>query len=251
VSHIDLGGPALALVLLAGLLSGLAGMWLFRRMSNGAQVRAAANLVIAHLLEFRLFSDEPALILKAQWDLLVANGRLLRSLMVPMLALVLPMAVLVSALDGLVGRAPLGVGEATVVTVQLPLGSDVMTGPIRLEAPVGFAVETIAVRVPAERQASWRVRAVSSAVGLLRFHFDGAVVTKGISSLRGWPPRSEVRAGTLGTFLLHPLEWLAWGSPVSWVRVDYPGAAIWDWPWWVWFGLGNLVGGVIGILWKV
>ena len=54
---------ALAIVSLA---CGAAVVWVFRRTSDGAAVRNAVRQIVAHLLEFRLFFDEPALIRRRQ-----------------------------------------------------------------------------------------------------------------------------------------------------------------------------------------
>ncbi len=57
------------------------------------RLRQSVNRIIAHLLEIRLFWDEPSLVLRAQWDLIVENGRLLKQLALPALILSLPFAV--------------------------------------------------------------------------------------------------------------------------------------------------------------
>lgn len=57
------------------------------------RVRASANRILAHLWEIRLFWDEPSLVLRAQRDLLVENGRLLKLLAVPLLLSSLPMLI--------------------------------------------------------------------------------------------------------------------------------------------------------------
>ena len=56
------------------------------------RLRQSANRIIAHLLEIRLFWDEPSLVLRAQRDLIVENGRFLRQLILPALILSLPFA---------------------------------------------------------------------------------------------------------------------------------------------------------------
>ncbi len=58
------------------------------------RLRQSANRIIAHLLEIRLFWDEPSLVLRAQRDLIVENGRFLRQLILPALILSLPFAAL-------------------------------------------------------------------------------------------------------------------------------------------------------------
>ena len=61
-------------------LSGLLAIVVFRACSDQDAIRRASNRLMAHLMEFRLFIDEPALIIRAQRDLLIDNWRLLRLL---------------------------------------------------------------------------------------------------------------------------------------------------------------------------
>ena len=73
------------------------------------------------------------------------------------------------------GHAPLRVGEASVVTVQVKDFSV----PVRLEAPEGMVVETPGVRAVRDGQISWRVRPVRQGSGDFRFHVGDRVVTAG------------------------------------------------------------------------
>jgi hypothetical protein len=250
VSEVDLGDPALALTLATGLVSGVVSVWFVKRTTDASKLRTAANRIIAHLLEFRLFADEPSLIFKAQRDLLAANGRLLKCVALPLLLMLAPLAGLIAVLEGLTARAPLPVGEATVVTVQLRQTLDVMATQIRLEAPAAFRVETPPVRSSADAQVSWRVRALAAAAGRLQVHYNGHILTKAISAAPGWRPLSEIRAGTLSSFLLHPLEFPFKVPAVESIRLKYPPATIFHLHWLVWFSLASLVGGSLGLVQK-
>lgn len=65
-------------LLLAGIvLLCIAMLWLFRRTSNQAAIRKVKRELHAHLYEMRLFIDEPLLIWKAKWGLIMANVRYL------------------------------------------------------------------------------------------------------------------------------------------------------------------------------
>ncbi len=79
------------LVVLLGVLTSAASWWVFIRWTDKKQLRRALNQVIAHLMEVRLFGSEPALVLRAQRDLIVANLRFLRILLLPLLILLLPL----------------------------------------------------------------------------------------------------------------------------------------------------------------
>ena len=204
----------------AGLLSGLATLWVFRRWSDGPAMRSAVNRMLAHVMEFRLFLDEPRLILRAQRDLLAANARLLRLLVKPSLILALPFAVLLWGLDGWYGHAALRVGEPVVVTMRT------QDAAVAMSAGPGIRVETDAVRVGRLHEASWRIRPVAAGRGELTVRSGG----------REW--RSDVVAGS-GL----PGPELPWSAPIA---IPYPSADVLGWPWLVWFVAGSLAAPLAG-----
>jgi hypothetical protein len=128
---------------------GLVSVLLFRRLVNGPAVGQTVNRMLAHVMSFRLFGDEPALVFRAQRELFAENLRLLKHIALPLLASALLLAVSWRALDRWFGYRSVAVGEAAVLT--LPLGSDV---PSSRE----FSLETPPVRVIRLNQVSWRVR---------------------------------------------------------------------------------------------
>lgn len=125
---------------------------IFRRFSDRPAVRTAANRMVAHVLEFRLFLDEPKLVLRAQRDLLRANAMLLCAIAVPTLLTALPLALAFPTLDRFYGHGPLEAGAAVVITGKAaPRDAE-------LKPPSGVIVETPAVRAVQSNQVSWRVR---------------------------------------------------------------------------------------------
>src|SRR5690348_2598945 len=141
-------------------------MAVFRAFSNQDAIRRASNRLVAHLMEFRLFIDEPALILRAQRDLLIENGRLLRLVFVPSLILAVLFFILIPQLDSFYGRAPLEPGEPAVVTVEMKDGV-ANASRLTLKAPPAISVETPPVHVPRLHQISWRIRSHAGVSGKL------------------------------------------------------------------------------------
>jgi hypothetical protein len=140
---------------------GLVTFWVFRRFTDHAALRKVRKRMYAHLLEIRLFSDEPALVWSAQKALLVDNLRFLALVSKPVLIMALPFALLYGQLDSIYGWGPLEVGHSTTVTVA-------GDAQFKLLAPAGISVETPPVRVLAEHQISWRIRALEPIHGILR-----------------------------------------------------------------------------------
>ncbi len=167
-------------------------------------------------MEMRLFLDSPALVLRAQRDLLRENFRLLRLILRPGAILAFIFIILFPQLDAMYGRAPLPIGEPCVVTVRLDPqpGKDAV-----LEAPAGIKVETPGVHVIHEREISWRVRPLGRTAGELKLHYYGRVLTKQIVA---------------GGGLIYGLN-LPYRSPA--IEIHYPRKNVLGVNWMVWFFL--------------
>jgi hypothetical protein len=195
---------------------GLAAALMLRRYSDQALIRATINRTInrmmAHAMEFRLFLDSPALVLRAQRDLVRENFRLLRLVLLPCAILVLIFTILFPQMDAMYGHAPLPVGEPSIVSAQL-------IGDAVLEAPAGIRVETPGVHVIHDRQVSWRVRPIGRIAGELKVLCDGRVLTRQIVAggglIYGWK--------------------LPFSSPA--IEIRYPRTAVLGANWMVWFFL--------------
>ena len=243
MNEVELGPKAFWLLIGAGALSGVACWWAFRRWSDAGKLHTAVNRIVAHLFELRLFADEPALVMRAQRDLLAANGQLLRQVIPPSLLLVLPFAIFLAGMDAVFGRAPLQPDRPAIVTLECsdPGGGNKLP-TVRLNAPPGIQVETPPVRVPIMSQISWRVRPVRAITGQLQFASNGLAIEKSVSSAPGLQWLSDKRAGSLVAFLLHPLE-LPFASPaVKSISIRYPPATVFHLNWLVWFSLASLGG---------
>jgi len=197
-----------------GVIYGLAAALVFRRCSDEVSVRRTVNRMMAHVMEFRLFLDSPALVIRAQRDLFRENLHLLRLILLPCVILAVVFIVLFPQLDATYGHAPLKVGERSVVTAQL-------TGDAVLEAPAGIVVESSGVRVVHARQISWRVRPLGRTSGELRVRYSGGVLTRQIVAgnglIYGWKlpftsPEIEIRyprRTVLG------VNWMVWFFLIS------------------------------------
>jgi hypothetical protein len=241
---IDLGMTALATLIPISVLIGIGILLVFRRTSDQTAVRRAKSLVTAHLLEFRLFMDEPRLILRAQRDLILANLRFLKLMLWPVVVLALPMALLLAGMDAFYGRAPLVAGQPAIVTAQLH--ATAAGGLLLLRAPAEIAVETPGVRVPAEHQVSWRIRPLRAITSELELVQGDRVVRKSIAAGKGMRYLSERRASLAG-LLLHPAEPPLRDREIEWIEVRYPGASILHLHWLIWF---FIVSGVTALLLK-
>ncbi len=252
MAEVELGATPFWVLLMAGALSSLGSIWAFRQFGDVARLRTAANGMLAHLLEFRLFADEPLLILRAQRDLVIANARMLRAAAVPSLVLLLPYAMLLAVCDAYFGHAPLRPGEATVVTVRCagPSTSEPDASALtalQLRTPVGMRVETPPVRVRSEKEVSWRVRPVVSSAGELELIDSRRAVSKTICAQPGLQWLSAERTRPI-RFFAHPLERPLTDAAFLSIRVEYPAATIFRVHWLVWFAAGSLAGALFTVL---
>jgi len=205
----DLGLPAFAGIAAASVAAAVMALYVLRRWSDQKKMAEVRSRMAAHLLEFRLFMDEPALILRSQRDLLVDNARLMRLLARPLLILVVPMALLMWQLDALYARAPLRPGEAAVVTAESRQSS--------IAVPDGVAVETEPVYLQARNETCWRIRPSRAVSGTLR---AGAL-------------RTRLVAGWGVVYLPNPS------------RITYPNATIFGLHWLIWFLILSTIGAFI------
>ncbi len=227
---IDLGLAALATLAPISVLAGIGILLVFRHTSDAAAVRRAKGVAQAHLLEFRLFMEDPVLVLRAQRDLIAANLRFLRLMLRPFLWMLVPMGVLLAFLEAFYGHAPLRVGDGAILTVQVRNAA----APLSLQAPPEIVVETPPVHVLAESQVSWRIRPRRAVTTELRIVDDGRAVTKRVSAGRGMHLLSE-RRGSLLSLLIYPTELPLSGDEIAWIEIRYPPATILHLHWLIWF----------------
>jgi hypothetical protein len=216
-------------------------LWAFGRCSDQAAIRVAKRKVRAHLLAFRLYADEPSQIFRSQKQLLVWNLRYLALMLRPTALTIVPLALLLFHLDAVYGRRPLEAGEAAIVTAQLASGFD----PVLALSGHGVAVETPPLRLPAERQVCWRVRATRGATGSVNLNLPGAPARKLVQAGTGFDYLSERRVASLPAWLFYPREARLPGTGLQSITVNYPSARIsvfgFGVHWLVWFCIVSFV----------
>jgi len=217
--------------------AGLALLWVFRKTSDQAAIRRTKKRLQGHLLEIRLYGDDPAILWQAQRRLLAANARYFALMLRPAAIVTLPMILLLVVLDGYYGRRPLEPGQAAVVTAQLASARD--GAVFRLEAPDGIEVETPGVRILEAHQVSWRIRAVRPTSGELRLVGGPVTLTKSVVAGGECRFVSSRRVHLLPALLLYPGERPLPEAGVDWIEVDYPAAYVrlfgFEAHWLVWF----------------
>jgi hypothetical protein len=224
--------------------SGIAMLWVFRRFSNQEKVALAKRKVRAHLYAFRLYADEPALIFRAQKQLLVWNARYLGLMLRPTAVVFIPFTLLMFGLDAVYGHRPLARGESTIVTAQFESGNESGALAPTLEGQ-GITVETPALRIPGERQVCWRVRLMSTTSGSVIVRESGKSLIKNVQAGTASGFVAERRVASLFDWLRYPGEARLPGDGVRWIEVSYPGATVnvfgFGVHWLLWFVIVSLL----------
>jgi len=230
------------------LLIGAATVWVFGHTSNQKAIQAAKRRVKCRLYEMRLFTDEPALIWKAQAGLLSANVHYIGLMLVPAAILTVPMVLLFTHLEAWYGLAPLLPGCQTLVTVQMKTPLDTSPSPI-LAGPAEIAVETPPVRAIGERQVSWRIRPKAPVSSVLRIVLPSGAVEKTIKVGAGLHYISDRRVSGLWDFIWHPVESRLPAGNIDWIEIRYPTATM-HWlglylHWLVWLVLFSMLSALL------
>jgi len=208
----------LTILTLIAAVTGVVLLWMVKRFSDQARIAVAKHQMRARLYAMRLYTDDPALILRAQRELLLWTARYLAHMLRPIAIAAVPAMVLFLQLDNVYGHRPLGPGESAVVTAQFGGGTDVRALAATLEGR-GVVVETPGVRVPDRRQICWRVRAIDRISGSLVLHAGGQSISKACRcghGLWGLSPSIQVscQAPTMDVFG-YGMDWAWWFGIVS------------------------------------
>jgi hypothetical protein len=157
----------------------------------------------------------------------------------PALILTVPIVFLLIQLEAFYGREPLPVGKAAIVTVQMKETIDERTPVPVLESPSGISVETPPVRVPSQRQVSWRIRPLRDLSGSLRVVFEDTSVEKSIETGPGPRYLSDRRVSSAADQLWYPAEKRLPDDAIEWIEIRYPPAEVGflglELHWIVWF----------------
>ena len=220
MTSIDLGWPAFCSLLLISVLCGIAILIVFRRWSDQRAIQRSRSLIVAYLLEFRLFINEPSLVLRAQRNLVRENLRLIRLLLRPALIVTIPMLIFFEPLDALYRYAPIRLGESAIVTIQSNRADDP-----HLHSPDEILVETPPVHIPREHQLSWRVRALRPVAARVEIVWPDRILQKRVVASAG------------GIHFLFTRSRFLFDNDVNWFEIRYPAATVLRLHWLVWFSV--------------
>lgn len=160
-------------------LTGIIMLLVFRVTSDQAAIRNVKKRIKAHFLEIRLFKDDLGLMLEAQKNVLKHNLTYMRHSLKPMLFLLVPVVLIMIHLSLWFDSSPLKKGETAIVKLKFreeaPFNADVS-----LRVPEGVLLETPPVRIQAEREICWRIKALEKGTYQLEVMLNPGKVTKAL-----------------------------------------------------------------------
>ena len=203
----------------------------FHLLADRPGLRADLRYLRASLLEIWLYRHDPVLVLRAEWELVRANGRCLRKLLLPLaLSAAVAAPVLVQSWHRF-GLQPLPPGEDVLLTADLESGAGgSWPGLVWTE---GRGEVTAVVRQPSADRIVWRLRPLQPGVHAL--HLAGPSGVEAFPLFVGAAPGTVAasRESSPWRLLIHPRgRPLPSGSGLRRIRVEYPrsGAERLIWP---------------------
>jgi uncharacterized membrane protein (DUF106 family) len=221
-------GPWPGLIVVS-LLTALLMLEVYKLTSNQAAIRRAKDRIKAHLLEMRLYQDNMRVTFRAQGAILKANLAYMAANLKPLAVMIVPLVLILAQLSVWYDRAPLTVGEETLVKARFDQAVEPLTLDLALETPPGIEITAPVVRIADEHEAVWRIKAVAPGAGRLVVRTGRLAVEKTVSV--GAPALARVSArASRGSFwerVLYPGEPpLPSSTPVRSVEVLYPAARL-------------------------
>ncbi len=133
-------------------------VWTFGRVSNQEAIRAIRERMRANLLAIRLFNEDLAVFFLLQGRIIVATFSYIKHSLLPLSVTIVPVILILIQLSYRYSFRPIREGEQVLVKVSVvdesqlsePMGISLIVGE-------GYAVETPGVRIPSEREISWRI----------------------------------------------------------------------------------------------
>jgi hypothetical protein len=141
-------------------------LFIFKKASNQDMIRHYKGAIIAHILEIRLYKDQPSLTIKIIFNILIKNLIYLRYTLVPIL-IILPFILIISIqLNSRYGYMPLKKGNTFIIHAELDNSSttDIANIPekIRCDTSKGISIETPSMVIESERSIYWRAKVIGS-----------------------------------------------------------------------------------------
>src|SRR5260370_13476031 len=149
--------PAFVVLAVFSVFTAVISLLAVRWTSNQKAIRRVKELMGAHVLEVRLFPDQPGVVLRAYLSLLGNILTYLRHSLGPLVVLAVPLLLLFAQMEAYFGRTPVELRHEFLFRVTLQNPDPLADSALQL--PPGVELMAPPVHVPSERQVDWRLKA--------------------------------------------------------------------------------------------
>jgi hypothetical protein len=207
--------------LVFALLTTLLVLGVFRWTSDPKKIRRAKDKIQAHVLEARLFQDQLGVVLGVYPGILRGSAEYLRHTMRSLIVMIVPLFFILVQLEMRLGRRPLRAGETVLVTARFAQPDAL--GSAALRVPEGLAVTAPPLRIPAEKEVNWRIRAEKDGRFEIEVQSGGEAFSRTVLVGERVAAAVPLRPRAVGDVLLNPGEpRLPAGGPLERIEVQYP-----------------------------
>ena len=219
--------PVVALLAIS-LFTAVLMLLIFRAVSDQKAIRRTRDKIKAHLLEILLFNDNLKMVLRGQGCVVAYALKYLAHAVVPMLAILVPVALIVAQSNHFFESEPLRPQDAVTVRAKLARWDTTLAETVSISVAYGLSVETPALRIPERNEIVWRIRAHRYGDFNIVVNGRGETFSKRlvVADTPRCISRARVRPTLLGA-LLHSAERpLDKDSAVGSIEVSYPAARV-------------------------
>lgn len=214
--------PPVGSLLVFSVLTGILMLWTFGKVSNQDSIRVVRDRTRGNLMGIRLFGDSIALLFRLQFRIFRDLTIYLKYALIPLLVMLIPVLLILTQLNLRYAKRPLEPGETALVKIKLRSPLTLQDG-VTLEVPDGVTLETPGVRIEAQKEVAFRIRADEPGRYVLLVRAGGATLDKEILVGGDWQAVSEKKTGAnVFDQILYPGEKsIPSSSPFRSVEVGY------------------------------
>jgi uncharacterized membrane protein (DUF106 family) len=238
-------GPGWTMLYLSA-ITGIVCVWIFGKTSNQSAIQKVKEHIGGNLIGVRLFQDDLGVVLRLHGKLLKLTFRYMAYSVIPMLFMFLPVTIILIQMNEWYESRALEVGETALLKVKV--NDPAILDKLSLQTSQGVAIDSPAVRIPADKEAVWRLKAASPGAHQLQLNAGEETLTKDAIVDGKWARVASLRSTSIEDRILNPGEP---GVPsrlgVQSVELQYPDRTLEylgiGWHWLVWFFVFSMIFG--------
>lgn len=186
--------PPIWAMTVISLVSGIAMVWVFGKISDQAIIKALREQIRGNLIGVRLFQSDLSVSMRLQRRIFSDTMRYMKHALIPMVILSVPVLLIMSQLNLRFAVRPATPGEQILVKAFVR-DTQLLDRPVMLETEPTVIVETPGVRIPLTREVTWRVRAQRAGQHEITIHIGEQTLKSHLIAGNRWGPVPQRRSG--------------------------------------------------------